>query len=197
MMFSALGALIGPPISGAILKASGGLEGVSYYAGKCSIDRHHLPFCWSSSFVQVPFSLFARLVRGFRFLVVSVQPYSPSFPCLVEPKSLWLTKLAWEETRHSVQCIRRRWLIIWSDHQPLPLTFFLCLSCRCSVPFSLLPLPPVKSLCSSPFITPSPTTKAIQQSQLRFSVFHTVPAIIIHRVPSWHRPVDSLDWKRR
>lgn len=39
MMFSALGALVGPPISGAILRASGGLEGVSYYAGMCSIIR--------------------------------------------------------------------------------------------------------------------------------------------------------------
>ena len=65
MMFSALGALIGPPISGAILKASGGLEGVSYYAGKCSIDHHHLLFCWSRSLLQ---PLFARLGRSLRFL---------------------------------------------------------------------------------------------------------------------------------
>lgn len=34
MMFSAVGALVGPPISGAILNKTGGLEAVSYYAGE-------------------------------------------------------------------------------------------------------------------------------------------------------------------
>jgi MFS transporter, MCT family, solute carrier family 16 (monocarboxylic acid transporters), member 10 len=35
MMFTAVGSLVGPPISGAIYKKTGGFESVSYYAGAC------------------------------------------------------------------------------------------------------------------------------------------------------------------
>lgn len=38
MMFNAAGGLLGPPISGAIFNKTGGLEAVSYYAGK-RMDR--------------------------------------------------------------------------------------------------------------------------------------------------------------
>lgn len=40
MMFSAVGALVGPPISGAIYRAAGELEAVSYYAGECMFLRY-------------------------------------------------------------------------------------------------------------------------------------------------------------
>lgn len=42
MMFSAVGALVGPPISGAILNQTGGLEAVSYYAGEQGYLLHGL-----------------------------------------------------------------------------------------------------------------------------------------------------------
>jgi len=38
LFFSAIGALVGPPISGAIFKRTGGFEAVSYYAGQCGFD---------------------------------------------------------------------------------------------------------------------------------------------------------------
>ncbi|TFK19145.1 MFS general substrate transporter [Coprinopsis marcescibilis] len=52
MVFTAVGALIGPPISGAIYRESGGFEAVSYYAGTAIIIATVLMLVARSMFLQ-------------------------------------------------------------------------------------------------------------------------------------------------